>query len=253
LGRRDHQIKVNDLGRLLVYILTHRPDEFCLVPDSDGFISYKELIQAINEEEGWQYVRQSHINEVLMGKDRDLFEVKEKKIRAMERRWSLDIENPADSIPVILYCAVRSKAHHVVMEKGLKSLQGRPLVMSGEKELCLRIGRRRDHKPVLLEIMAETAAEQGVLFYTFGSLFLSPEIPPQFIAGPPVSKEILEARRQKEEQTEKMEKVRRVPVFTEPGTFILESSRDPDPFRRAKGKKRRGWKEEARSMRRTRR
>ncbi|MBW2217849.1 MAG: hypothetical protein JRF34_11780, partial [Deltaproteobacteria bacterium] len=34
-----------------------------------------------------------------------------------------------------------------------------------------------------------------------------------------------------------------------PGTFSLDSSRDPDLLRRAKGKKRKGWKEEARKVR----
>jgi len=52
---------------MLVYMLGHRPDEFGLVPDSEGFIPYKELLQAIHEEEGWRYVRRSHINEVLFG------------------------------------------------------------------------------------------------------------------------------------------------------------------------------------------
>jgi len=35
-----------------------------------------------------------------------------------------------------------------------------------------------------------------------------------------------------------------------PGSFSLDPGRDPDPFRRAKGKKRKGWKEDARKMRR---
>lgn len=211
------------------------------------------MIQAINEEKDWHYVKQSHINEVLLGKDRALFEVSENRIRAMERRWRLDLKTSADSLPAIFYCAIRAKAHPVVMEKGLRSTGGRYLVLSNEKEVCFRIGRRRDQQPVLLEIMAESASGQGVLFYPFGRLFLSFEIPSEFIAGPPVSKEILEIRRHKEEKEKKEAKVRHIPVSPTAGTFVLDSSRDPDPFRRAKGKKRRGWKEEARNMRRTRR
>jgi putative RNA 2'-phosphotransferase len=35
-----------------------------------------------------------------------------------------------------------------------------------------------------------------------------------------------------------------------PGSFILDISRDPDPYRRAKGRKRKGWKETSRKLRR---
>ncbi len=64
------QFKVDSLSRFLSYVLGHRPDEFALVPDPEGFVSYKDLLQAINEEPGLGYVRQGHIHEVLFGKDR---------------------------------------------------------------------------------------------------------------------------------------------------------------------------------------
>jgi hypothetical protein len=38
-----------------------------LVPDTEGFIGYKELLQAIHEEPGWGYVKLGDIREVLMG------------------------------------------------------------------------------------------------------------------------------------------------------------------------------------------
>ena len=51
----------------MVYMLGYRPDEFGLVPDPEGYIPYKNLLQAIHEEPGWGYVRQGHFNEILMG------------------------------------------------------------------------------------------------------------------------------------------------------------------------------------------
>ena len=247
LGKRNHQFKVENLSRLIVYILGHRPDEFGLVPDSDGFVTYKELLQAIHEEPDWHYVMQSHINEVLLGKDRHLFETGDNRIRTAERRWQFDIEKPSQPLPKLLLTPVRRKAHPVVMEKGLKSGQGKYLVLSPDLEMAERIGSRRDQKPVLLEVMADAAQSEGVLFYPFGNLFLSPKIPPRFIAGPPVPKEILDKGKDVESRKEKI--IPRQAVLT-PGTFFLDPSRDPDPYRRAKGKKRKSWKEEARKVRR---
>jgi putative RNA 2'-phosphotransferase len=247
MPKRNHQFKVEDLCRLLVYILGRRPYEFGLVPDKKGIVSYKELLQAIHEEPGWGYVRRSHINEVLLGKDRTLFDAEEKSIRVLERRWELDLESPAESLPKILLAPVRRKAHGVAMEKGLRAPEGRQLVLCQDRDMALRIGKRRDHEPVLLEIQAQEAQRGGVLFYPFGDLFLSPQIPAGCISGPPVSKEVMETRKAMET---KKEKVKEKPHGIPGGTFPLDISRDPDPYRRAKGKKRKGWKEEARKTRR---
>ncbi len=231
---------------MLVYMLGHRPDEFGLVPDNEGSIPFKELLQAIHEEEGWRYVRRSHINEVLLGKDRSLFESEDERIRSVERRWELGPHTPAQ-VPKILFTAVRRKAHPVVMERGLRAAQDKYLILTPVREMALRIGLRRDQEPVLLEILPEVAKEKRALFFSFGDLFLSPEIPVKSIAGPPVPKEILERGKEKDKPAEKTAKGLPFPT---PGTFTLDPSRDPDPYRRAKGKKKKGWKENARKMRR---
>ncbi len=199
------------------------------MPDSDGFVTYKELLQAIHEEPDWHYVRRSHINEVLLGKDRHLFQPGDNRIRTAERRWQFDIEKSSQPVPKLLFTPVRRKAHPVVMEKGLKSGHGKYLVLSPDQEMAGRIGSRRDQKPVLLEVMADAAQSEGVLFYPFGNLFLSPEIPPRFIAGPPVPKEILDKGKDVEAGKEKI--MPKQAVLT-PGTFPLDSSRDPDPYRK---------------------
>ncbi|MBW1705456.1 MAG: RNA 2'-phosphotransferase [Deltaproteobacteria bacterium] len=228
-------------------MLGHRPYEFGLVPDMDGFVTYKELLQAIHEEPGWHYVRQSHINEVLLSKDRSLFQPTEKHIRVMEIKWQMDRDRPSNILPKILFTPVRRKAHPVVMEKGLKPAEGKNIVLSPDHDMILRIGKRRDQKPVLLEIMAASAQSKDILFYSFGDLFLCPGIPAGFIAGPQVSKEVLESLRAAAEA--KKEAAKPKPTDFTPGTFVLDPSKDPDLQRRAKGKKPKGWKEEARKVR----
>lgn len=244
---KKDRIKADNLSRLMIYILGHRPDEFGLVPDREGFVTFKELLWAIHEEPGWGYVRQGHINEVLLGKDRGLFQAEENRIRAIQRGWHLDLENPSQSLSKILYIAVKRKAHPIVIEKGLISIEGKYLALSSDQDMALRIGRRRDQRPVLLEIMASAAQKEGISFYPFGHLFLASHVPVRFITGPPVSKED-----EKAPAVEAGKKQKRSPTF-EAGTFVLDLDRDPDLYRRAKGKKRKGWKEEARKVRRKKR
>lgn len=241
---KKKQIKVDALSRFMIYILGHSPDEFGLIPDKKGFVTYKELFRAIHEETGWGYIRQGHINEVLLGKDRSLFQMENNRIRAMERRWHFDIESPIQSLPKILFTAVRRKAHPHVIEKGLISIEGKYLVLSPAREMAIRIGRRRDQEPVLLNIMASAAQKKGISFHAFGSLILANEIPAKFISGPPVSREIIKIPK---DATEKKDKsVSEIQT----GTFVLDMDRDPDPARRAGGKKQKGWKEKARKIRR---
>ena len=247
MGRRSQQIRVDNLSRLLVFILGHKPDEFGLVPDENGFITYKELLQAIHEEPGWGYVRRSHINEVLLGKDRHLFHYEDSKIRVLDRRWQLDLATPSLSLPPILYVSVRRKAHRVVMERGLRPQGEGRVVLSPDQEMALRIGRRRDPEPVLLEVMAVAASDNGLQFYPFGDLFLSDNMPPRFISGPPVSKDVLETRGDREAKKETSTPAR---FDSTPGTFTMEMDKDPDRYRKAKGKKRKGWKEDVRKARR---
>jgi putative RNA 2'-phosphotransferase len=220
------------------------------VPDSKGFVAYKELLQTIHEEEGWRYVRKSHLNEVLIGKDREKFEVETERIRALDRRWENDAGNTDISLPGLLFVAVRKRAHPVVIEKGLKAPPSRSLVLSSGRDMALRIGKRRDPDPIILEILAQQASMKGVVFYSFGDLILTDHIRSEFIAGPPVPKEVLE---KKKERTTREKKTKTKVDAPETGTFLLDSSRDPDPYRKArksKGKKPKGWKEEARKARR---
>ena len=241
--QRKSQIRVTDLSRFLIYILAHRPDEFGLVPDPIGFITMKELLRAIHEEPGWGYVQEGHIREVLIGKDRDLFAWEEDRIRAVEKRWHLDLQTSSENTPKILFVAIRRKAHSHVMEKGLFS--DRSLVLSPDRDMALRIGRRRDQKPILLEVMTGPAQQQGISFHAFGDLYVAKEIPPEFISGPPVPEEIQEPQPPKKEKTVSQ------PSLPSGGTFVLDVHRDPDFSRRRTGRKPRGWKEDSRKMRRS--
>jgi putative RNA 2'-phosphotransferase len=247
LGKRKTQIKVQSLGRLMAYILGYRPDEFGLVPDQEGFIPLKDLLKAVHEEPGWGYVRQSHINELFAGSSRDLFDWEEGKMRARERHWKVDLTPMSQGLPKILFLAVRRKAHAHALTRGLRPPPDRPIALSADRDMALRIGFRIDQKPVLLELRTAQALEEGVSFYPFEGLFLAGEIPASCISGPPLPKEVGPPGRSGKE---KFPETRiRADVQEGAGTFILDAHRDPDPHRREKGKKRRGWKEDARKFR----
>ncbi len=230
----------------MIYILGHKPYEYGLVPDSQGYITFKELLWALHEEPGWSHVNQGAVNELLMSDERSNFEASENSIRAVSKHWELNLYLPADHVPSLLYTAIRRKAHYTVMDKGLMSRDERLYVLTADKAMAERIGKRKDQKPVIIEVMAGRASDEGVLFYPFGDLFLTHDILPRYIAGPPVPKDVI---KQRETKPVKKKEPEAVPGFSA-GTFTLDINRDPDVARRTKGKKKKGWREELRGKRR---
>lgn len=241
------------LGRFLAYVLGHRPDEFGLVPDEEGFVSLKDLLKALSEEEGWRFVRRSHINDMMRETGQPSFEIRDNRMRLSPGETTLtlgpyEVAEP----PARLYYAARRKAHPVILERGLIPA-GRPHVqLSTTEEMALRLGKRRDPNPILLTVQAGRASEQGTVFYRPQELiYLVEAIRPDFIVSPPLPKEkpVVEKKKKKEPQT---------PTLPEtPGSFFWDPAGEHDPrLERDKTKKKKkdgpDWKRDARKERRRR-
>jgi putative RNA 2'-phosphotransferase len=231
----------------MIYILGHSPHEFGIVPDKNGFVGIKELLQAMHEDPDMPHINEGGINEVLMSDERELFERFDNKLRAVSRHWVLETELPATDIPPILFTPVRRKAHYLVLEKGLIKRDDHFYCLTPDREMAERIGKRKDQKPVIIELMALRAANEGVHISKFGGLYLASEIPVRFIAGPPLPKAALKERETAAQV--KKEVIDEIKDFS-PGSFFLDLRNDPDKSKRIKGRKKRGWKEEVRGMRR---
>ena len=243
---RKNLIKTRNLSRLICYILEHKPYEFGLLPDSEGFVKYRDLLQAIHEEQGWGYVKEGNINEVLLGTDGSLFQTADDRIRSKARRWKLNLDVPCRSVPKILFTGIRRRAHPVIMEKGLIRTEGIIYLFSPDRRMAERLGKRRDNEPVILEITADSAIKKGALIYAFGDLFIAFELSPEYIAGPAVPKSVIKAKE------EKAKKAKEPASDFQPGSFILDISMDPHQIKKPGGRKKKGWKEEIKRQRRKR-
>lgn len=232
------------LAKFLDYVLGRRPDEFGLVPDRDGFVKKKELLKAINEEEGWRYVRQAHINEVILTMGEQVVEVCENRVRAANRQQLVQ-RQVAHNLPKHLYTCVRKKAYPVVLEKGILPMGRGMVVLSANREMALRMGRRMDAQAVILTVSVRKMHEGGaILLSAGGDLFLTQEIFPGCFTGPPLPKE--------KADNKKKELVPPVSVPKQPGSFYLtperatrENRQGPKTGRR---KKEADWKKDRKKL-----
>ena len=233
------------LEKFIVYVLGRRPDEFGLVPAAEGWVKLKDLLKALNEEDGWRHVRRSHIDEIVLTQPAAEIDINDNRVRARLREH-LPVPQPVDGPPKLLYTCIRRRAYSVVLGKGIVAAEGKKVVLTDTPDLALRIGRRRDPDPVLLTVNVEQALAHGTALHRFGELlYLADAIPSGCFTGPPLPKEKPAAAKPPVEP----ERASR----HEAGTFVLDPSRfDPasrnktDPARKHREQ---DWKKERRRQR----
>lgn len=237
--------QLEDLAKVLTFILCHRPDEFGLVLDPEGFVPIKQLLQALAAEPGWGHVRRHHLEQVAGLLQPPRFEIQEGRIRGLDP-GPADLRRPGEEPPVLLYTAIPAKAHEPVFASGLNAPRGQEILLADTPELALKLGRRRSPDPVLVTVQAQAAGRTGMIWEKYGEhLYLAREVPRHFLQLPPPPP-----------KPEKPKPEKALPPRPLPGTVVLDL---PDmlekPLRgKAKGKKDEpAWKSGARALRRGRR
>ncbi len=233
------------LARMIAYMLGRAPGEFGLVPDENGYVKLKEFLKALHEEEGWRHVRQAQLREVQLTLPEVPFEMTETAIRARHRDH-LQSPVPAEDCPALLYTCIRQKAHPRVAEKGIAPGSHSQVVLAADREMALRIGRRRDAAPVVLIVETARAGQAGVIFYqTDNVLFLADFIPPGCFRGPARPRDG-PAPKKKSEKSKPSEPLR----GKEAGSFYPQPPAPPGAGREKSGRKDPAWKKERRKTRR---
>lgn len=228
-------------SKLLSYVLGRRPYEFGLVLDENGFVSVQTLLKAIGEEADWKFIRETHFHELLIREPEPAIELKEKRIRSVDRSL-LPIHTVSADPPKLLYVCIRRKAHAHVLEKGISPSAYSRVVLSSDRDMALRMGRRNDPKAVLLSVYSNKCREQGVLFYHAGGfLFTAGHIPPRCFTGPALALE-------RESKSQVSDPFPQHPKT--PGSFILELQKEKQNPLKAKGRKKEVlWKKERKRLR----
>ncbi|MCG6944847.1 MAG: RNA 2'-phosphotransferase, partial [Deltaproteobacteria bacterium] len=157
--------QLEELKKIIEYILFYRPDEFGLFLNDDDSLPIKELMWALHEETGWRHIRLGHLKELAYSGRELAFTLEEKHIRPKGEIT----ETPADTLPPrLLFYAARRKAYPVILKHGLRP-GSRPYVpLATTEEMALRIGKRRDSSPILLTVDAAEAHDCVHPFFSCG-------------------------------------------------------------------------------------
>ena len=177
------------LSKIIAYMLGKAPGEFGLVPDEDGFVKIKDLLQALHDEDGWRHVRVATLNELAITLADVPFEIRANDIRS--RQWEALPQPVATRTPPrCLYAWVRQKAYPHVLIKGIFPSSHSRVVLYAEREMAEKIGRRKCGDPVTVMVHTEKTEARGIGLYQVGEkLFLTDYVPADCFTGPPPPRE----------------------------------------------------------------
>jgi len=204
--KNSYETNIKKLAKVLAYALGQRPDQFGLIPDMEGFIKIKDFLKGINEEEGWKHIRRKNLDEILAGLKDPPMEIIDNRIRA-KCLDNLPVQKKIETPPKLLFTCIRRKAYTFVLDKGISPSNHFRVILSSDKDMAERIGKRTDPKPIILTINVQKNIDQGIEFFQVGeTLYEADYIPPDGFTAPRLPKEKPKPARKKITKPEKPKK-----------------------------------------------
>jgi len=169
------------LSRFLSFLLRHRPPDYPLRFDRQGFVAWSELLESVQRH--FPGVSEQEVLRVIEQSEKKRFELKEGKVRATYgHSFPVDLGLESVEPPPRLYHGTARDLAQTILREGLKP-RGRQYVhLSPSVEDAIAVGRRRDPAPAVLVIRSGEAHADGIRFYRTGPLYLAKEIPVKFLS-----------------------------------------------------------------------
>jgi putative RNA 2'-phosphotransferase len=207
------------------------------VPDDNGFVKIKELIQVFSQDKNLPCIRPQTFNEILLNIKNSQIEIQHNSIRAKNRETLPNfIKDFAP--PKLLYICVRNRSLNHILERGI-SASNNKVILCANIDQAVMIGKRKDNKPELLIINTEYAIQNGATFYKFGnSIYIADFISPEALINPTIPKEKKQASKNTADKKT-------------PGSFVLKVEKNPEKNKNSSGSKKSvSWKRNKKRLRR---
>ncbi|MHC1742740.1 MAG: hypothetical protein AB9873_06875 [Syntrophobacteraceae bacterium] len=246
------------LARTLTYILCHSPGEYGLFWDPDGSMPWKEVYWVLQEDPSLRFVRETHFKEIAyLGIELPVYlDGRVCRLKAGAARPEYAV---AENVPRRLFFGCPRRRFSQVQEDGLLPTSRTLLPLLADREMALRMGRRRDPDAFVVEVRTELAAREGTSFLAAGGpLYLVQSVSHECLLLPVIREE--DSSRKAEKKRNKPAKKASGHGATTPGSFLMteahfQGSSAGSPGRDAAGKSLKhgkrgpGWKRDSRKER----
>lgn len=170
------------MSKLMSLMLRHKPEQFDLVLDPEGFVLVLDLVRALRHS-----ISDASVDDVrrvveTIEPDKARFSISEHEVRAnyghslMER-----VAQPLVVPPEVLLHGTSEDVVAAIRRDGIRPMRRQYVHLTTSSDLAARVGSRRG-KAQVLKVEALRAHESGVAFYRANeSFWLADFLAPEFI------------------------------------------------------------------------
>ncbi|MEA2046118.1 MAG: RNA 2'-phosphotransferase [Euryarchaeota archaeon] len=172
--------RTEKLGRLVAGALRHFPDDLGLAIDSRGWVDLDSLTKAIRTRYRW--ADKDLLIALVQSDPKKRYEIEERCIRARYgHSVDVDLDYPTNTVPALYYGASEEEAGRI-LEVGLKSASQRYVHLSTTLEKAWFVGTFRTKIPIIIEVDARAAQNDGITMMTVSeAIVISENIPPIYL------------------------------------------------------------------------
>ncbi|TWT29982.1 RNA 2'-phosphotransferase [Blastopirellula retiformator] len=175
--------QLKSTSKFLSLVLRHQPDKIGVELDEQGWIDVETLLAAINR--SGKRVTREQLNEVVETNDKRRFQFSGDgaQIRATQgHSVEVDLGYQPATPPEFLLHGTPERSVAIILETGLKKMARHHVHLHHDQATASAVGQRRG-KPILLQIAAGRMHADGYLFYvTPNEVWLTDEVPPQYLS-----------------------------------------------------------------------
>lgn len=153
-------------SKTMSYALRHRPEEFGLVLDKEGWVDIKTFCASLASRKDGISLTEEDIAQIIAGSEKKRFEISGGKIRATYGHSTENkIEFSSTVPPPMLYHGTSNKALDSIQKDGLLPMNRQYVHLSSDVMTAKKVGLRHDRNPVILTIDAVKMHEDGMKFF----------------------------------------------------------------------------------------
>ena len=173
--------RVEKLGRFISGVLRHFPDRFGLEMDENGWVDFEKLVKVARRKFKW--ANRWLIKALVYSDVKGRYEIMDGKIRA---KYGHSVNVELNDYPIaeedVLYYGTSEEEAQRMLEIGIKPVNQTYVHLSTTIEKSEEVARLRTDDPIILEIDAKRAREDGIRIIKANKFIaLAKEIPPQYI------------------------------------------------------------------------
>jgi putative RNA 2'-phosphotransferase len=170
------------LSKTLSYVLRHKPEEFGLALDAEGWVSVADLLNALQARQ--HHVTQAQLYEVVATNDKQRFSLSADgtKIRANQgHSVAVELGLAPTPPPELLYHGTATRFLASIRAGGLHSGNRLHVHLSADPATAVAVGSRHG-KPVVLTVQAGRLHRAGGLFYlSANGVWLTEAVPAEYL------------------------------------------------------------------------